>query len=73
MKTLVLDLDETLVHSSLEVVPCPDFTFPVHFNNQVQVNIISRRQQATSGAATEEGMVDSKAELSNSRAGSGTI
>jgi CTD small phosphatase-like protein 2 len=34
-KTLVLDLDETLVHSSLEVVPCPDFTFPVHFNNQV--------------------------------------
>lgn len=33
-KTLVLDLDETLVHSSLEAVVQPDFTFVVHFNNQ---------------------------------------
>eukprot|EP00798_Chlamydomonas_sp_ICE-L_P003902 gene3902-13972_t len=33
-KTLVLDLDETLVHSSLEMVIAPDFSFPVHFNNQ---------------------------------------
>lgn len=30
--TLVLDLDETLVHSTLEPCEESDFTFPVHFN-----------------------------------------
>ena len=33
-KTLVLDLDETLVHSTLDGFVDPDFTFPVFFNNK---------------------------------------
>lgn len=28
-KTLILDIDETLVHSSLEIVPNPDLTLKV--------------------------------------------
>ena len=31
-KTLVLDLDETLVHSTLDGQEGPDFSFPVFFN-----------------------------------------
>ncbi len=36
LKTLVLDLDETLVHSSLEHSASPDFSFDVRFNNQAR-------------------------------------
>ena len=42
LKTLVLDLDETLVHSSLEHAANPDFSFDVRFNNQVQCNGVRR-------------------------------
>jgi hypothetical protein len=50
-KTLVLDLDETLVHSSLEPVADPDFTFPVHFNSMdhmVHVRVRPHMQVGTS-------------------------
>lgn len=32
-KTLVLDLDETLVHSSFKPVKNPDFTFTINISN----------------------------------------
>lgn len=37
-KTLVLDLDETLVHSSFTPVPNPDFEFSVWLNNCIYVS-----------------------------------
>lgn len=42
-KTLVLDLDETLVHSSLEGVPNADFDFPVNFNNRDHIVHVRQR------------------------------
>jgi len=42
-KTLVLDLDETLVHSSFKPVPNADFIVPVEIDNQVhQVYVLKR-------------------------------
>jgi len=41
--TLVLDLDETLVHSTLEDATGSDFTFPVLFNNQEHRVSVRRR------------------------------
>ena len=44
--TLVLDLDETLVHSDLEQAADrsgADFSFPVHFNNQKHVVNVKKR------------------------------
>jgi CTD small phosphatase-like protein 2 len=42
-KTLVLDLDETLVHSCLEPQADADFTFPVHFNGQEHMIHVRKR------------------------------
>lgn len=41
--TLVLDLDETLVHCSVEATPSADLVFPVHFNGvEYQVHVQKR-------------------------------
>ncbi|KXZ54367.1 hypothetical protein GPECTOR_5g447 [Gonium pectorale] len=42
-KTLVLDLDETLVHSSLEPVARADFSFPVSFNGAEHIVHVRQR------------------------------
>lgn len=42
-KTLVLDLDETLVHSSLDVAVDPHFTFPVVFGGREHHVSVRRR------------------------------
>lgn len=42
-KTIVLDLDETLVHSSLELVAKYDFCFPVIFNNHEHTVHVRKR------------------------------
>lgn len=41
--TLVLDLDETLVHSTLELCDDADFSFPVHFDYQEHMVYVRRR------------------------------
>ncbi|KAF8394685.1 hypothetical protein HHK36_020902 [Tetracentron sinense] len=41
--TLVLDLDETLVHSSFDSCEDADFSFPVHFSMQVQTVYVRQR------------------------------
>lgn len=42
-KTLILDLDETLVHSSFRPVPSPDFVIPVEIDGRnVDVYVIKR-------------------------------
>jgi len=42
-KTLVLDLDETLVHSSFKPVPNPDFIVPVEIEDQVHKVYVAKR------------------------------
>lgn len=42
-KTLVLDLDETLVHSSLDGFDLPDFSFPVFFNGREHMVAVRQR------------------------------
>jgi len=42
-KTLVLDLDETLVHSSFKPIPNPDFIIPVEIEDQVYKVYVLKR------------------------------
>jgi len=42
-KTLVLDLDETLVHSSFKPVPNPDFVIPVEIEDQIHRVYVLKR------------------------------
>jgi TFIIF-interacting CTD phosphatase-like protein len=42
-KTLVLDLDETLVHSSFKPIPNPDYIIPVEIDGRlVDVYVLKR-------------------------------
>jgi RNA polymerase II subunit A small phosphatase-like protein len=42
-KTLVLDLDETLVHSSFKPIPSPDYIIPVEIDGKlVDVYVLKR-------------------------------
>jgi len=43
LPTLVLDLDETLVHCTVEPVPKPDLVFPVAFNGTVYQVYVRKR------------------------------
>ncbi|KAI9312745.1 NLI interacting factor [Dichotomocladium elegans] len=42
-KCLVLDLDETLVHSSFKAIPNPDFVVPVEIDNQLHNVYVLKR------------------------------
>jgi TFIIF-interacting CTD phosphatase-like protein len=42
-KTLVLDLDETLLHSSFKPIPNPDFIVPVEIEDQVHKVYVLKR------------------------------
>jgi len=42
-KTMVLDLDETLVHSSFKPIPNPDFIIPVEIEDQVHKVYVAKR------------------------------
>ncbi|KAI8978080.1 HAD-like domain-containing protein [Pilobolus umbonatus] len=42
-KCLVLDLDETLVHSSFKIIPNPDFIVPVEIDNQLHNVYVLKR------------------------------
>ena len=46
-KTLVLDLDETLVHSTLDGFDLPDFSFPVFFNNRCALPLLEVHGRTT--------------------------
>eukprot|EP00428_Durinskia_dybowskii_P066689 CAMPEP_0170374712 /NCGR_PEP_ID=MMETSP0117_2-20130122/10763_1 /TAXON_ID=400756 /ORGANISM="Durinskia baltica, Strain CSIRO CS-38" /LENGTH=367 /DNA_ID=CAMNT_0010629717 /DNA_START=194 /DNA_END=1300 /DNA_ORIENTATION=+ len=41
--TLALDLDETLVHCTVEPIPKPDLVFPVKFNNETYQIYVRKR------------------------------
>ncbi|KAJ1435066.1 HAD-like domain-containing protein [Ochromonadaceae sp. CCMP2298] len=43
LPTLALDLDETLVHCTVEPIPKPDLIFPVSFNGQVYQVYVRKR------------------------------
>jgi RNA polymerase II subunit A small phosphatase-like protein len=42
-KTLILDLDETLVHSSFKAIPNPDFVVPIEIEDQVHNIFVVKR------------------------------
>jgi RNA polymerase II subunit A small phosphatase-like protein len=43
MKCLVLDLDETLVHSSFKLIDQPDYIVPVEIENQIHNVYVAKR------------------------------
>ena len=43
MKTLVLDLDETLVHSQFQQIKSPDYTIPVDIEGSICNIFVSKR------------------------------
>ena len=46
MKTLVLDLDETLVHSQFNQVGSPDYTIPVDIEGRISNIFVMKRPGA---------------------------